>query len=79
MSFFRSEELVQKWCSERGYPVRPLVNMEQLWALSKAWYATRLKENSRRPGPDEMRTIFAGIGLVDDFWNPKSDRFGQST
>jgi hypothetical protein len=36
---------------------------------------TRLQENSRRPQPDEMRSIFAGLGLAGDFWDPQSDTF----
>jgi hypothetical protein len=50
--------------------------MEQLWGLSTIWYSTRLQENSRRPQPDEMRDIFAGLGLEGDFWDPKADNFG---
>jgi hypothetical protein len=76
MLFFRSEERVREWCALRGAPLRPLVRMEQLWALASTWYSTRLQEDSRRPGPDEMRAIFAGIGLEGDFWGPKSDAFG---
>ncbi len=76
MLFFRSEEMVRQWCSVHGYPQRPLVNMKQLWALATTWYATRLQENSRRPQPDEMRSIFAGLGLEGDFWDPKADSFG---
>jgi hypothetical protein len=34
------------------------------------WYATRLLPDSRRPRPDEMRCIFAGLGLERDFWDP---------
>jgi hypothetical protein len=51
--------------------------MDQLWALARTWYSTRLEADSRRPKPEEMRTIFASIGLEDDFWDPKSDRFGS--
>ena len=76
MLFFRSEELVGQWCKAYGHPLRPLVTIDQLWTLATTWYSTRLQENSRRPGPDEMRAIFASIGLTDDFWDPKSDRFG---
>jgi hypothetical protein len=75
MLFFRSEELVAEWCAARGYPMRPLVNMDQLWTLATTWYATRLQENSRRPKPAEMVEIFAGLGLAGDFWNPLSDNF----
>ena len=76
MLFFRSEELVRQWCETHDYPMRPLVRMDQLWSLSTLWYSTRLQENSRRPKPDEMREIFAGLGLEGDFWDPKSDSFG---
>ena len=56
--------------------MRPIVRMDQLWTLATAWYSTRLQADSRRPGPDEMRGIFAGLGLVGDFWVPQADRFG---
>jgi hypothetical protein len=75
MLFFRSEERVRAWCEERGYPLRPLVTIDQLWTLASTWYGTRLQENSRRPKPDEMRAIFAGLGLEGDFWDPSADRF----
>ena len=75
MLFFRSEERVREWCRVRGYSQRPLVTIDQLWTLATTWYSTRLEEHSRRPQPDEMRGIFASIGLTDDFWDPKSDRF----
>jgi hypothetical protein len=76
MLFFRSEERVREWCVARGYPMRPLVTTDQLWALAKTWYSTRLQEHSRRPQPDEMRSIFANLGLEGDFWDSQSDRFG---
>ena len=77
MLFFRSEETVRKWCSRNGHPLRPLVTMDQLWRLATTWYSTRLQPESRRPGPDEMRAIFEGIGLSGDFWDPSSDAFGR--
>ena len=76
MLFFRSEELLREWCTAHDYPLRPLVTIDQLWKLAMTWYSTRLQADSRRPQPDEMRAIFAGLGLEGDFWDPKSDRFG---
>jgi len=76
MLFFRSEERVREWCAVHATPVRPLVRIDQLWTLATTWYATRLQENSRRPKPEEMRGIFAGLGLEGDFWDPTSDQFG---
>ncbi|MFN8179730.1 MAG: hypothetical protein U0167_17505 [bacterium] len=67
---------MSEWCAARGLPRRPLVTLDQLWQLSLAWYETRLRPNARRPGPDEMREIFARIGLEGPFWDPRSDRFG---
>ncbi|HTP02614.1 MAG TPA: hypothetical protein VMJ64_14660 [Anaerolineales bacterium] len=76
MLFFRSEEQVREWCEVNGYPKRPLVRMDQLWGLATAWYGTRLQEDARRPQPEEMRAIFAGLGLHGEFWDPQSDSFG---
>ena len=76
MLFFRSEENVRAWCGAHGDPVRPIVTMPQLWGLALAWYATRLDPDSRRPKPDEMVRIFAGLGLTGEFWDPRSDAFG---
>jgi hypothetical protein len=76
MLFFRSEERVREWCSERRLPVRPIVALDQLWKLSVAWYDNRLSPDARRPQPDEIRGIFAGIGLTGPFWDPQSDQFG---
>lgn len=77
MLFFRSEEMARAWCSARKEPLRPLVTMDQLWKLATTWYATRLDVDSRRPKAEEMRRIFADLGLDDEFWDPKSDRFGS--
>jgi hypothetical protein len=73
MLFFRSEELVQAWCQARGIVPRPLVTIAQLWQLAVEWYATRLSAEARRPGPQEMRRIFARLGLTDPFWDPQAD------
>jgi hypothetical protein len=75
MLFFRSEEHVERWCRARDLPVRPLISLEQLWRLAVTWYGNRLTVESRRPGPEEMASIFATIGLEDPFWDPQSDVF----
>jgi hypothetical protein len=75
MLFFRSEELLAQWCRDRGVAPNPVVRMDQLWHLAVTWYGTRLQPESRRPAPDEMRSIFEGIGLRGDFWDPRADAF----
>jgi len=57
-----SEEMVREWRRAHEHPMRPLVKIGQLWTLAMTWYSTWLQENSWRPQPDEMRTIFAGLG-----------------
>jgi hypothetical protein len=76
MLFFRSEETVLDWCAAHHHLVRPMVRLDQLWGLARAWYSNRLEATSRRPQPAEMREIFARVGLVGDFWDPESDAFG---
>ncbi len=75
MLLFRSEETVEQWCAAHDLPKRPLVSLDQIWALSNEWYGNRLTVESRRPKPDEMVEIFERIGLTGPFWDPKSDKF----
>ena len=75
MLFFRSEEHVNRWCQSQGLPRRPIIDLDQLWQLSTTWYGNRLTVDSRRPGPDEMVSIFAIIGLEGPFWDPQADIF----
>jgi hypothetical protein len=76
MLFFRSEERVNEWCRANGLPRRPIVSLGQLWQLAVAWYENRMSPEARRPQPEEIRRIFAGIGLDGPFWDPESDAFG---
>lgn len=75
MLFFRSEERVEEWCRDHGVPRRPILSLEQLWSLAVAWYHNRLSPEARRPGAEEMRRIFADIGLTGPFWDPETDQF----
>ncbi len=75
MSFFRSEALVEEWCKSNDIPKRPLLTLEQLWQMALAWYSGRLSPAAHRPRPDEIRRIFANIGLQGDFWDPQADVF----
>ena len=76
MLFFRSEEMVNEWCEANMLPRQPVIEIDQLWNLSVEWYDNRLTPDARRPGPEEMREIFARNGLTGPFWDPQSDHFG---
>jgi hypothetical protein len=75
MLFFRDEEQANGWCAANGVERRPAVALEQLWRLSLSWYSNRLLPDARRPSPEEMRRIFASVGLSGPFWDPESDQF----
>lgn len=79
MLLFRSEETVAAWCEKHGVPIRPILDLDQLWYLAIAWYENRLTVESRRPAPDEMVRIFAQVGMVDPFWDPQSDQWQSAT
>lgn len=64
------------WCRAMQLAPGPRVQLDSLWRLAVAWYATRLRPDSRRPQPSEMRAIFADAGLTGDFWDPQADTFG---
>ena len=75
MLFFRSEEALSDWCKARQVPQRPTATLPQLWQMAVAWYANRLSPDARRPDANEIRQIFARIGLTDPFWDPQADKF----
>ena len=74
MLFFRSEDALTEWCTTRPYPRRPAATLPQLWQLAVAWYSNRLNPEAQRPDANEIRQIFARIGLTDAFWDPRADR-----
>jgi hypothetical protein len=43
--------------------------------MAQAWYSNRLSAQARRPASNEVRQIFARIGLTEPFWDPQADRF----
>jgi hypothetical protein len=75
MLLFRSEESVNRWCEANAVPPRPLVSLDQLWQLAVIWYSHRLTPESRRPAADEMVSVFASIGLIGPFWDPRADHW----
>ena len=75
MLFFRSEDVLDEWCNAGRYPRRPTATLPQLWQMAMAWYANRLSVQAHRPDANEIRQIFARIGLTDTFWDPRADRF----
>jgi hypothetical protein len=42
--------------------------IEQVWALAKEWYGSRLSPQWVPKTSAEARTAFSAIGLIGDFW-----------
>lgn len=68
MLIFRSEEHIERWCSERSLSRGATLTIEQQWILARTWYSNRLDEDWRRRTPEEAEQVFAGLGLTTDFW-----------
>jgi Alkylmercury lyase len=68
MLLFRSEEHVDRWCTQWRLPRGATLTVEQLWRLADAWYADRLAPNWRRKTIDEAHAIFRSLGLDSEAW-----------
>jgi len=68
MLLFRSEEHVDRWCSERQIGRGALVPLEQVWTLARAWYADRLDEAWMPRTPGGTERLITAAGLTGDFW-----------
>lgn len=47
--------------------MRSLVSTDRLWSLATSWYSKRFQRERAASAVDEMRGIFAGLGLEGDF------------
>jgi hypothetical protein len=69
MLLFRSEEHVDRWCTQWALARGAVLTLEQAWRLAAAWFAEdRGAPEWRRPPVDEVETLFASLGLNGSFW-----------
>jgi len=68
MLAFRSEAHVERWCESRRISRGTSFSLDQAWQLGRAWYADKLSPDWRRATAEEATAVFAGIGLVGEFW-----------
>ena len=45
-----------------------MLELPQLWALARAWYADRLDPDWRPRTRDESQQVLASVGLHGTFW-----------
>ncbi|MBM4422783.1 MAG: hypothetical protein FJ030_05255 [Chloroflexi bacterium] len=68
MRFFRSEEDLQQWQSERGKAEGETLRPEQVWELSRLWYHNRLSPDYRGRTVAQVEEIFHALNLTSKFW-----------
>jgi hypothetical protein len=59
---------VDRWCLERQVPRGAVVPLEDVWRLTRPWYADRLGYDWTPRTPDAMEALLTDAGLVGDFW-----------
>lgn len=69
MLLFRSEEHVDRWCGQWSLSRGAMLSVDQAWRLAHAWFQSdRGAPAWRRPGVDEVESLFASLGLTGPFW-----------
>jgi len=68
MLLFRSEQHVDRWCSQWNRKRGGTLSLLQGWKLAQAWYGDRLNPDWRPKTADEAENAFANIGLTGSFW-----------
>jgi len=68
MLLFQLEDQVQTWCDQTHENRGTLLSIEQVWELSKVWYAHRMQPDYRGRTAAEAEAVFAQVGLTSDFW-----------
>lgn len=69
MLFFRSEDHVRSWCSDRGRDVGAVLSLDQAWRLADGWYRNKLGADWRRHTLEETEDLLRSIGLTGPFWD----------
>lgn len=65
---FRSENDVDRWCRDHGFPRGATMSIPQLWGFARDWYGTCLSEPWRKRTKGEVRALFAKHGFTGEFW-----------
>jgi hypothetical protein len=68
MLFFRSEEHLTNWLTERGAARGAVLSVSETWRLAKAWYVDRRPPAWRPRSPVEAQRVLDEVGLTDPFW-----------
>ena len=69
MLLFQLEENIDGWCEATNLPQGALLSVEQIWALSQAWYDDRLSKDYEGRTAIAAEAIFTAVGLTGPFWS----------
>jgi hypothetical protein len=61
---------VDAWCEAQNRPRGKTLPLQKTWELSEAWYGNRLSPDYRGRTAEQIREVFDGVGLRDEFWRP---------
>ena len=64
---------MDQWCAARQQPRREVLPIDDLWALSRAWYDDRMSPAYRGRTAREARAIFRAHGLTSRFWGASGE------
>lgn len=68
MLLFRSEQHVDRWCTQWNRPRGGTLSLAQGWKLAQEWYHDRLNPDWRPKTVDEAHAAFGRVGLQGEFW-----------
>ncbi|MBE7436445.1 MAG: hypothetical protein HS100_21190 [Anaerolineales bacterium] len=68
MLLFRSEEWVDKWCKRNDLERGEMLNIQQVWELSKLWYGNRMSPEYHGRSMEQVAEVFRQAGLMSKFW-----------
>lgn len=68
MLLFRSEEWVDKWCKRNDLERGEMLNIQQVWELSKLWYGNRMSPEYHGRSLEQVAEVFRQAGLMSKFW-----------
>jgi hypothetical protein len=74
---FRSAGEIADWSRRHRLPQGEPVPLRQVANLARAWYGSHADPDWHKWSVDEAQSIFAGAGLISEFWNlrAKAGRF----
>ena len=68
MLLFRSEQHIDRWCSQWGRFRGGTLSLAQGWKLARLWYGDRLSPDWCPKTASEAESVFRDVGLVGEFW-----------